>query len=115
MREKKVAVRMLASHELIGAIRKRLQSKVGLALGCDSLELKFLNRLFGYSKCGSRACPPWKCQDDSAVIHGYCCKCPGSHYDNVPVPCYPDLKCPVSSNSLCSDYNFMMECCCSGP
>ncbi|XP_065222429.1 uncharacterized protein LOC135846977 [Planococcus citri] len=74
-----------------------------------------IDKLLGYSNCWQKQCPPWKCQDDSAVIHGYCCHCPGSEYDNVPVPCYPDLKCPISPEPLCSDYNFMMDCCCTGP
>lgn len=37
-------------------------------------------RKLRYSKCSTGQCPPWKCQDDSAVIHGYCCHCPGWQY-----------------------------------
>uniref|UniRef100_A0A8D9F053 Uncharacterized protein n=1 Tax=Cacopsylla melanoneura TaxID=428564 RepID=A0A8D9F053_9HEMI len=65
--------------------------------------------------CPSRGCPNWSCQDDSSVIHGYCCGCAHPD-DNVPfVTCRPDLRCPISAEPLCTDYNFMMDCCCTGP
>ncbi|XP_026676318.1 protein deadpan-like [Diaphorina citri] len=65
--------------------------------------------------CPPNGCPPWRCQQDSAVIHGYCCGC-ARPTDNVPfVTCRPDLRCPLSSEPLCTDYNFMMDCCCTGP
>ncbi|KAI5748619.1 hypothetical protein M8J76_000644 [Diaphorina citri] len=65
--------------------------------------------------CPSRGCPAWSCQDDSSIIHGYCCGCAHPD-DNVPfVTCRPDLRCPLSSEPLCTDYNFMMDCCCTGP
>lgn len=72
------------------------------------------NKVGFWWRCGFRPCPPWKCQDDSAVIHGYCCHCPGSEYDNVPVICPWNLVCPPPE-PLCSDYDFMMDCCCTGP
>uniref|UniRef100_A0A8D9AWT9 Secreted protein n=1 Tax=Cacopsylla melanoneura TaxID=428564 RepID=A0A8D9AWT9_9HEMI len=65
--------------------------------------------------CPPNRCPDWRCQDDSAVIHGWCCGC-ARPSDNVPfVTCRPDLRCPISAEPLCTDYNFMMDCCCTGP
>ncbi|KAL1465377.1 hypothetical protein WDU94_004956, partial [Cyamophila willieti] len=57
----------------------------------------------GDGVCPANSCPPWRCQDDSAVIHGYCCGC-ARPSDNVPfVTCRPDLRCPISAEPLCTD------------
>ncbi|KAJ9586913.1 hypothetical protein L9F63_019489 [Diploptera punctata] len=62
--------------------------------------------------CGGPGdCPPHHCSRDDGVLVGYCCGCaqPG---DRVPIPCPPFLHCPPNSISLCSHYNYMMDCCC---
>nr|CAD7419795.1 unnamed protein product [Timema poppensis] len=77
--------------------------------------------------CGGPGdCPDHHCSRDPAVIHGHCCGCgrPSDGIsaaddgvsmfvsDRVPVPCYPDLNCPLNGDQLCSDYDYMMDCCC---
>ncbi|XP_025405361.1 uncharacterized protein LOC112679683 [Sipha flava] len=63
--------------------------------------------------CRNKQCPNWRCQDDSAMIHGHCCGCHNSFEVNVPVLCVEDLKCPLKMKNLCDDYHFMITCCCS--
>ncbi|KAK7866120.1 hypothetical protein R5R35_011636 [Gryllus longicercus] len=65
--------------------------------------------LFGGTRCG--ACPPHHCSIDPAIVHGYCCGC-AKLFDRVPIQCPPQLTCPLHSEPLCSDYNYMMDCCC---
>ncbi|XP_066995851.2 uncharacterized protein [Anabrus simplex] len=60
--------------------------------------------------CG-RNCPLHHCSIDPAVIHGYCCGC-AQLFDRVPITCPVQLQCPLHPEPLCSDYNFMMDCCC---
>ncbi|XP_069678831.1 uncharacterized protein [Periplaneta americana] len=67
--------------------------------------------LFG-SQCGGPGdCPPHHCSMNEAVIHGYCCGC-ARFTDRVPIPCSPFIRCPLRPEPLCSDYNYMMDCCC---
>ncbi|GLV43574.1 hypothetical protein CBL_04116 [Carabus blaptoides fortunei] len=56
-------------------------------------------------------CPPHFCDDDPAVIHGYCCGCAG-YFDRLPVACPGFLQCPLDGSGLCRDYEYMMNCCC---
>ncbi|XP_049877894.1 uncharacterized protein LOC126375094 [Pectinophora gossypiella] len=56
-------------------------------------------------------CPPKSCEDDEAVIHGYCCGCAYSG-DRLPVMCPQFLQCPLNLQGLCHDYEYMMRCCC---
>ncbi|XP_063228997.1 uncharacterized protein LOC134534458 [Bacillus rossius redtenbacheri] len=66
----------------------------------------------GGPDCGGGGdCPPHHCRLDSAVIHGYCCGC-AKLTDRVPIACPPSLQCPLSPQPLCSDYDYMMDCCC---
>ncbi|XP_075210494.1 uncharacterized protein LOC142317828 [Lycorma delicatula] len=66
----------------------------------------------GRSGCvSSDNCPIHHCRFDSAVIHGFCCGC-ARITDHVPVHCPSYLRCPSTSQPLCSDYDFMMDCCC---
>ncbi|XP_023707742.1 uncharacterized protein LOC111864609 [Cryptotermes secundus] len=72
--------------------------------------------LFGWGFAGSHCggpgdCPPHHCSRDEAVILGYCCGC-GRYSDRVPISCPGHLQCPLSPEPLCSDYNYMMDCCC---
>ncbi|XP_022113347.2 uncharacterized protein LOC110992019 [Pieris rapae] len=56
-------------------------------------------------------CPPRGCEDDEAIIHGYCCGC--KHvFDNLPILCPEFLQCPLNLHGLCHDYEYMMRCCC---
>ncbi|VVC43211.1 Hypothetical protein CINCED_3A009933 [Cinara cedri] len=66
-------------------------------------------------QCRLNKCPEWNCEDDSAIIHGHCCGCPympGDKPNNIRVLCADDLKCPYKKDKLCSDYQFMLQCCC---
>ncbi|XP_063539430.1 uncharacterized protein LOC134748569 [Cydia strobilella] len=56
-------------------------------------------------------CPPKSCEDDDAIIHGYCCGCAYS-LDKLPVLCPEFLQCPLNLQGLCHDYEYMMRCCC---
>ncbi|XP_018322962.1 uncharacterized protein LOC108735484 [Agrilus planipennis] len=56
-------------------------------------------------------CPNHFCDDDPAVIDGYCCGC-ARFYDNLPIICPPTIVCPKNGYSLCKDYEYMMHCCC---
>ncbi|XP_063367746.1 uncharacterized protein LOC134656150 [Cydia amplana] len=56
-------------------------------------------------------CPPKSCEDDDAIIHGYCCGCAYS-LDKLPVLCPEFLQCPLNLHGLCHDYEYMMRCCC---
>ncbi|XP_026315181.1 uncharacterized protein LOC113226675 [Hyposmocoma kahamanoa] len=56
-------------------------------------------------------CPPKGCDDDEAVIHGYCCGCAHA-LDKLPVMCPEFLQCPLNLHGLCHDYEYMMRCCC---
>ncbi|XP_041970084.1 uncharacterized protein LOC121726680 [Aricia agestis] len=56
-------------------------------------------------------CPPRGCEDDEAIIHGYCCGC-AYNSDNLPVLCPEFLQCPLNLHGLCHDYEYMMRCCC---
>ncbi|XP_059477289.1 uncharacterized protein LOC132197772 [Neocloeon triangulifer] len=68
---------------------------------------------------GSR-CPtpfpicPIDCSIDSAVVHGYCCGC-GGFLEYKPIHCPDWLQCPIRGDQLCSDYRFVMDCCCGRP
>ncbi|XP_045502337.1 uncharacterized protein LOC123699450 [Colias croceus] len=56
-------------------------------------------------------CPPRGCEDDEAVIHGFCCGC--AHIlDQLPILCPEFLQCPLNLHGLCHDYEYMMRCCC---
>ncbi|KAJ3648159.1 hypothetical protein Zmor_019981 [Zophobas morio] len=57
-------------------------------------------------------CPPHFCDDDPAIIHGYCCGC-ARFFDVLPVNCPPHLDCPLNNYDLCEDYEYMMYCCCA--
>ncbi|XP_073993234.1 uncharacterized protein isoform X2 [Rhodnius prolixus] len=59
-------------------------------------------------------CPDQKCYLDPAVIHGYCCGCTSSSGD-VSVSCPDNLQCPLREEQLCSDYRYMIDCCCQLP
>ncbi|CAH0381781.1 unnamed protein product [Bemisia tabaci] len=67
-----------------------------------------------YQSCNT-PCPPWRCEDDSAIIHGTCCGC--SNWLNPyswSISCVNDLQCPNPYTSpLCSDFQWMLRCCCS--
>ncbi|XP_030036184.2 uncharacterized protein LOC115451913 [Manduca sexta] len=63
----------------------------------------------GYIRCNG--CPPRGCEDDEAIIHGYCCGCAYSR-DRLPVLCPEFLQCPLNLHGLCHDYEYMMRCCC---
>ncbi|XKL68904.1 hypothetical protein PGB90_006673 [Kerria lacca] len=72
--------------------------------------LSFFNKKL--INCGSGSCPPWKCQDDSAVIHGYCCGCPGPDdaLENCETRLCPPWKCEDDPNYIHG------QCCgCPGP
>ncbi|KAL0852598.1 hypothetical protein ABMA27_016951 [Loxostege sticticalis] len=56
-------------------------------------------------------CPPRSCEDDEAIIHGYCCGCAYAS-DHLPVTCPQFLQCPLNLHGLCHDYEYMMRCCC---
>ncbi|CAH1363755.1 unnamed protein product, partial [Tenebrio molitor] len=56
-------------------------------------------------------CPPNFCDDDPAVVQGYCCGC-ARFFDVLPVTCGAFLHCPLNSYDLCEDYEYMMHCCC---
>ncbi|XP_048486398.1 uncharacterized protein LOC125490621 [Plutella xylostella] len=56
-------------------------------------------------------CPARSCEDDEAIIHGYCCGC-AHHADRLPVTCPEFLQCPLNTHGLCHDYEYMMRCCC---
>ncbi|XP_052756340.1 uncharacterized protein LOC113516500 [Galleria mellonella] len=56
-------------------------------------------------------CPPRSCEDDEAIIHGYCCGCAYT-LDKLPVMCPEFLQCPLNLHGLCHDYEYMMRCCC---
>ncbi|XP_059058265.1 uncharacterized protein LOC131851738 [Achroia grisella] len=56
-------------------------------------------------------CPPRSCEDDEAIIHGYCCGCAYA-MDKLPVLCPEFLQCPLNLHGLCHDYEYMMRCCC---
>ncbi|XP_013170702.1 PREDICTED: uncharacterized protein LOC106120079 [Papilio xuthus] len=56
-------------------------------------------------------CPPRGCEDDEAIIHGYCCGC-AYPLDKLPVLCPQFLQCPLNLHGLCHDYEYMMRCCC---
>nr|XP_049704661.1 uncharacterized protein LOC110382129 [Helicoverpa armigera] len=56
-------------------------------------------------------CPQKSCEDDDAIIHGYCCGC-AYHMDRLPVICPEFLQCPLNLHGLCHDYEYMMRCCC---
>ncbi|XP_039758175.1 uncharacterized protein LOC120632381 [Pararge aegeria] len=56
-------------------------------------------------------CPPHGCEDDEAIIHGFCCGC-AYGLDRVPVLCPDFLQCPLNLHGLCHDYEYMMNCCC---
>nr|XP_021202535.1 uncharacterized protein LOC110384941 [Bombyx mori] len=56
-------------------------------------------------------CPPRGCEDDEAIIHGYCCGC-AYPLDQLPIICPSFLQCPLNLHGLCHDYEYMMRCCC---
>ncbi|XP_044264872.1 uncharacterized protein LOC123011489 [Tribolium madens] len=56
-------------------------------------------------------CPPHYCDDDPAIIHGYCCGC-ARFFDVLPVKCGAFVDCPLNTYDLCEDYEYMMYCCC---
>ncbi|GJQ76395.1 hypothetical protein Trydic_g2111 [Trypoxylus dichotomus] len=62
----------------------------------------------GYSCSG---CPQHFCDDDPAIIYGYCCGCAGI-FDILPVKCPTILNCPLNGYELCNNYEYMMQCCC---
>ncbi|KAJ8925324.1 hypothetical protein NQ315_009154 [Exocentrus adspersus] len=71
----------------------------------------FFAELFGARpKCAG--CPPRFCDDDPAIIYGYCCGCAGFFDKPLPVQCSPFLQCPANNYELCDRYNYMMFCCC---
>ncbi|KAF2884691.1 hypothetical protein ILUMI_21488 [Ignelater luminosus] len=57
-------------------------------------------------------CPQHYCDDDPAIIDGYCCGC-ARITDRLPVRCPPVVECPANTYSLCESYEYMMHCCCS--
>ncbi|RZC34779.1 hypothetical protein BDFB_013936 [Asbolus verrucosus] len=57
-------------------------------------------------------CPPHFCDDDPAIVHGYCCGC-ARFFDVLPVRCAATLRCPPNTYDLCEDYEYMMHCCCN--
>ncbi|XP_039300897.1 uncharacterized protein LOC120356121 [Nilaparvata lugens] len=56
-------------------------------------------------------CPIHHCRVDDTVILGFCCGC-ARVSDSVPVRCPPFLTCPPTPQPLCSQYDWMMDCCC---
>ncbi|KAJ0173783.1 hypothetical protein K1T71_010932 [Dendrolimus kikuchii] len=56
-------------------------------------------------------CPQSSCEDDEAIIHGYCCGCAYA-LDSLPILCPQFLQCPLNMHGLCHDYEYMMRCCC---
>ncbi|XP_045483538.1 uncharacterized protein LOC123688857 [Harmonia axyridis] len=56
-------------------------------------------------------CPDHYCDDDPAIIHGYCCGC-ARFYDALPIQCSTRIQCPMNGYGLCQDYEYMMHCCC---
>ncbi|XP_060852615.1 uncharacterized protein LOC132930651 [Rhopalosiphum padi] len=85
----------------------------GRAMQPDNRCILHMDDIYRVNYCADRACPNWKCQDDSAIIHGTCCGCPNVFGDDVPVLCVKDLKCPRLMKDLCTNFNFMILCCCS--
>ncbi|XP_017768570.1 PREDICTED: uncharacterized protein LOC108556808 [Nicrophorus vespilloides] len=59
-------------------------------------------------------CPPHFCDDDPAIVLGYCCGC-AAFYDSLPVVCPSFLNCPLNGKQLCQDYEYMLHCCCESP
>ncbi|KAK9874096.1 hypothetical protein WA026_002450 [Henosepilachna vigintioctopunctata] len=64
-----------------------------------------------------RGCPQRFCDDDPAIIHGYCCGCARffgepHRQDNLPIQCSTRIECPLNGYGLCEDYEYMMHCCC---
>ncbi|KAJ2942040.1 hypothetical protein O0L34_g10957 [Tuta absoluta] len=56
-------------------------------------------------------CPARGCEEDEAIIHGYCCGCARA-LDKLPVMCPDFLQCPLNLQGLCHDYEYMLRCCC---
>ncbi|KAL3286822.1 hypothetical protein HHI36_001313 [Cryptolaemus montrouzieri] len=56
-------------------------------------------------------CPDHYCDDNPAIVHGYCCGC-ARFFDNLPVKCSTRIDCPLNGYGLCEDYEYMMYCCC---
>ncbi|XP_044734519.1 uncharacterized protein LOC123296887 [Chrysoperla carnea] len=56
-------------------------------------------------------CPSHYCNDDPAIIHGYCCGC-ARLFESLPISCPGHLSCPLDTRGLCRDYEYMMNCCC---
>ncbi|KAJ8983114.1 hypothetical protein NQ317_001858 [Molorchus minor] len=52
-------------------------------------------------------CPPRYCDDDSSIIHGYCCGCRKTSED-LPIRCNPSMVCPINIYELCEQYNYML-------
>ncbi|NP_001280279.1 uncharacterized protein LOC100575004 precursor [Acyrthosiphon pisum] len=90
-----------------------VSNATGRAMQYDNRCILHMDDIYRVHYCSNRACPSWKCQDDSAIIHGTCCGCPNIFGDDVPVLCVKDLKCPHLMKDLCNNYNFMILCCCS--
>ncbi|XP_077296665.1 uncharacterized protein LOC143918599 [Arctopsyche grandis] len=56
-------------------------------------------------------CPMHTCEDDLAIIYGYCCGC-AKLLDSLPVLCPRAIICPLNGAGLCHDYEYMLRCCC---
>ncbi|XP_025199174.1 uncharacterized protein LOC112597367 [Melanaphis sacchari] len=86
----------------------------GRAMQRDNRCILYMDDVYKGSYCSNRTCPNWNCHDDSAVIYGTCCGCPNYFGDDhIPVLCKKNLECPKLMKDLCTDFNFMILCCCS--
>ncbi|XP_044746358.1 uncharacterized protein LOC123307924 [Coccinella septempunctata] len=88
---------------------------VSLATGSTSESREKLSRRVHFPMLGlgptCNGCPDHYCDDDPAIIHGFCCGC-ARFYDNLPVQCSTRIHCPMNGYGLCQDYEYMMHCCC---
>ncbi|XP_046402717.1 uncharacterized protein LOC124168481 [Ischnura elegans] len=83
-------------------LQRSLPLRFGFPFGLD----------LAVSQCGIRflRCPA-SCAIDPVLIHGYCCECPG-FYEDLPIHCPLDIICPISPEPLCSDFHYLLDCCC---
>ncbi|KAL4089804.1 hypothetical protein QTP88_024768 [Uroleucon formosanum] len=53
-----------------------VSNATGRAMQRDNHCILHMDDIYRVNYCSNRTCPSWKCQDDSAIIHGTCCGCP---------------------------------------
>ncbi|XP_022911893.1 uncharacterized protein [Onthophagus taurus] len=81
---------------------------------CEVVGKNKTARLFGSLFGGDppcTGCPPHFCDDDPAVIYGYCCGC-AQFYQYLPIRCSSSVHCPLNGYELCERFDYMMRCCC---